>query len=86
MSKQISELEMIALARVGSSAGSIATHWVAGACGFREDTSKGRRLLLKLAKVGLVEGVTTRSGRVFWWKVTDAGRAILAGLDKQPRI
>lgn len=58
-----------------------ATHWFAGACGYGKDTAKARRLLLRLQKRGLVKGVkASRTGRVFWWCITEAGRDALSGM------
>jgi DNA-binding MarR family transcriptional regulator len=57
----------------------IATHWMNGAAGSGDDTSKTRRLLKRMEREGLVEGVeASRSGRVFWWKATDKGLAAIS--------
>lgn len=58
--------------------GPIATHWLDTAAGCPGDTAKTRRFLVKLKRAGLVEGqAASRSGRVFWWKITDAGRQFI---------
>ncbi|AUW59412.1 hypothetical protein C1T17_16285 [Sphingobium sp. SCG-1] len=54
-----------------------ATHWVARACGFTSDraTAQARTMLRRLQRWGLVGGVSaSRSGNVYWWTITDAGR------------
>ncbi|MFC5393031.1 hypothetical protein [Bosea vestrisii] len=42
------------------------------------DAQTTRRLLKRLEREGLVAGVKGRSGRVYWWRITDAGRAAIA--------
>lgn len=75
----LTDPERIALDRVGDSDGSIATHWIAKRLG--TDCAKARRILKRLEKRGLVEGVAApRSGLVFWWKITAAGRQALAAI------
>lgn len=75
----LTDAERIALDRVADSEGSIATHWIAKRLG--TDCAKARRILKRLEKRGLVEGVAApRSGLVFWWKTTTAGRQALAAL------
>lgn len=57
-----------------------ATHHVARACGFDKingdrATARARNILKTLEGRGLVEGVrASRSGNVYWWRITDAGR------------
>jgi hypothetical protein len=66
------------LARVGERPGPIATHWMSAAAGCPGDTVRTRRLLKRLERQGLVEGVQgISSGTVRWWKITDAGRAAI---------
>ncbi|WP_416462735.1 hypothetical protein [Sphingomonas sp. VDB2] len=55
-------------------AGLSATHHVAKACGFGL-TSMARTMLRRLARWGMVEGVTPiGGGNIYWWRITDAGR------------
>lgn len=76
---ELTEPERIALSRVGDGEGSIATHWIAKRLG--TDCAKARRILKRLEKSGLVEGVAAqRSGAVFWWQMTAAGRQALAAI------
>lgn len=66
------------LARVGERSGPIATHWMSAAAGCPGDTARTRRLLKRLEKQGLVEGVRgISSGTVRWWKITDAGMSAI---------
>lgn len=54
-----------------------ATHWIAGACGFKSHraTAQARTMLRRLERWGFVQGISaTRSSNVYWWKITDAGR------------
>ncbi|OYW33894.1 MAG: hypothetical protein B7Y12_02055 [Rhizobiales bacterium 24-66-13] len=76
---EISDQERGILARIGSSY-SIATWWIAQDCGFGGNSAKARNALRKLERRGFTEGVAaSRSGRVFWWRLTQAGRAALVG-------
>jgi DNA-binding PadR family transcriptional regulator len=42
------------------------------------DAQTTRRMLKRLQRDGLIAGVESRSGRVYWWRITDAGRAVVA--------
>lgn len=42
------------------------------------DAQATRRMLRGLERAGLVAGSRGRSGRVYWWRITDAGRAVVA--------
>lgn len=60
---------------------SVATQWFSGYDGYPATCAKARALLYRLAAAGLVDPVRAqRSGRVFWWRITDLGRARLAEL------
>lgn len=51
-----------------------ATHHIARACGLSA-TSTARTMLHRLARWGMVEGITpTGGGNIYWWRITDAGR------------
>lgn len=47
------------------------------------DTDATRRLLKSMARRGVVEPKPYASGRVYHWRITDAGRAALEQGDKQ---
>lgn len=57
---------------------SVATHFIAKyAVGHpTADLATTRRMLAKMRQCGLVEGVTS-GGKVYWWRITDAGRDTL---------
>lgn len=65
------------LRKVNETRSGIATHWMNAAAGCPGSTAKTRRVLISLRRLGLVEGEMTRGGNVFWWKSTDACRALL---------
>ncbi|WP_311270866.1 hypothetical protein [Sphingobium sp. WCS2017Hpa-17] len=75
MTKNLSLTDHTALAFLAqTSSGRAATHWVAKACGFGL-TSIARTMLRRLARWGLVEGVTPiGGGNIYWWRITDQGR------------
>lgn len=62
---------------VKSGGGAMATHWLDEAAGLPIDRSRTRRILQRLERAGLVEGIqASRSGRRYWWRITDAGAAL----------
>lgn len=73
------DTQLAILARMAQGTGSpIATHWLDEAAGRPGDTAGTRSRLQTLARRGMVEGVdNTRCGRVYWWQITEAGRAAL---------
>ena len=42
------------------------------------DAPTTRRMLKRLERAGLVAGVSSQGGRVYWWRITDAGREAIA--------
>ena len=80
-----SDVQSAILRRMADGAGGpISTHWMDHAAGCPGVTAGTRRRLQTLARHGLVEGVDgLSSGRVYWWKITDAGRAAIALLEGQ---
>lgn len=74
----LSPVQQAVLARVAEVRGPIATQWMNKAAGYPGDTAKTRRVLLSLQRQGLVEGLRSTGGNVFWWEATDEGRALLA--------
>lgn len=51
----------------------------------KQENAATRRMLQRLARRGLVEGVPgDMSGRVYWWRITEAGQAALAEAGDDP--
>jgi hypothetical protein len=65
------------LRKVNETRSGIATHWMNEAAGCPGSTAKTRRVLISLRRLGLIEGVMAPGGNVFWWKSTEACRALL---------
>lgn len=53
----------------------MATHWLKAPAG--RDQLGTRRLLHRMAALGLVEGIRSSGGMTLWWKIAPAGLALL---------
>lgn len=63
----------------GARGAAIGTNWFRLPLRLRvKETHRARRVLKALERKGLMRGVAAcNSGRVYWWLITDAGRAAI---------